>query len=71
MTATIAHSLTTRRVAYASSRRGDLQPTDLTAAGFDRDLHFMLIEISGTTLRFEAVLRNGEVVDAGRIEKKN
>ena len=52
-----------------SVRVGDLQPSSLTAAGFDQDLHFMLIEISGKSMRFESVRRNGEVVDAGHVEQ--
>lgn len=50
-----------------SVRRGDLRQSGRTAAGFDDDLHFMLIEISGDTMRFEAVTRTGAVVDAGQI----
>ena len=50
-------------------RRGDLQPSGRTAAGYDDDLHFMLVEISGDTLRFEAVSRTGAVVDAGQIQR--
>ena len=52
-----------------SVRRGDLQPSGRTAAGFDEDLHFMLVEISGDTMRFEAVTRTGAIVDAGQIKQ--
>jgi predicted phosphodiesterase len=52
-----------------SVRRGDFQPSNVSAAGFDEDLHFMLIEIRGDTMRFEAVTRTGAVVDAGSIEQ--
>ena len=52
-----------------SVRRGDLRPSDRTAAGFDEDLHFMLVEIAGDTMRFEAVARTGAIVDSGRIQQ--
>jgi hypothetical protein len=48
-------------------RIGDIRPTDLTAAGFDQDTHFMLIEIAGDTLYFQVVSRTGQTVDAGRV----
>lgn len=52
-------------------RRGDLRrPSALTAAGFDTDRHFMLVEIDGDRLHFEAVARTGETVDSGVIERR-
>jgi hypothetical protein len=48
-------------------RIGDIRRTELTAAGFDQDTHFMLIEIAGDTLYFQAISRTGQSVDAGRI----
>jgi len=48
-------------------RRGDFQPTTISAAGYDGDLHFMLVEVAGDTMRFEAVSRTGQLVDAGAI----
>ena len=49
-------------------RVGDIRKSDLTAAGFDRDTHFMLIEIAGDTLHFQVISRTGRTVDAGRLE---
>ena len=49
-------------------RVGDLADSTITAAGFDDDTHFLLIEISGDTLHFQAVSRLGRTVDAGRFE---
>ena len=46
-------------------RPGDLRRSAMTAAGFDADYTFMLVEIAGTTMAFEAVSRAGTVVDAG------
>ena len=40
------------------------------AKGYDRDLSFMLVEIAGNTLYFQAINRVGETVDSGKIVKK-
>ena len=48
-------------------RRGDIRPSDLTAAGFDADRSFMLIEVSGKELSFQAISRTGTTVDHGTI----
>jgi hypothetical protein len=53
-----------------SVRVGDLRPSRVTAAGYDRDLSFMLIEIAGDTLYFQAINRVGETIDSGRLTKK-
>ena len=52
-----------------SVRRGDFQPSAISAAGYDRDLHFMLVEIAGDAMRFETISRTGDVVDAGVIRE--
>lgn len=52
-----------------SLRRDDIRPTTLTARGFDTDYHFLLLEIAGDELYFQAVSRAGETVDAGVIRK--
>lgn len=52
-----------------SVRVGDLQPSPIMAKGYDRDLSFMLVEISGDTLYFQSINRQGETVDSGRITK--
>jgi predicted phosphodiesterase len=54
-----------------SLRAGDIRPTDLTDVGFDRDYHFMLIEISGGELYFQAISRTGVTVDAGTVRRKS
>jgi 3',5'-cyclic AMP phosphodiesterase CpdA len=56
--------------ASGSVRVGDLQPAPFHAAGYDRDLSFMLVEIAGDTMYFRAVSRTGETVDGGKIVKK-
>lgn len=52
-----------------SLRRGDLRPDARMAAGFDRDFHFMLVEIAGDQLFFETIARSGAVVDSGSITR--
>lgn len=46
-------------------RRGDIERTDLTAAGFDEDRSFMLVEITGDAMRFQSISRAGRRVDGG------
>jgi predicted phosphodiesterase len=53
-----------------SLRRGDIRPSPLTAAGFDQDYHFMLVEIAGDDLYFQAVSRTGAVVDSGVVHRR-
>jgi hypothetical protein len=48
-------------------RPGDLRPSQLTAAGFDADRSFMLIEVAGKELSFQAISRTGKTVDQGTI----
>jgi hypothetical protein len=50
-------------------RKGDLEPSELTAAGFDQDQAFMLVEISGDDMHFHVVSRAGATVDAGQIRR--
>jgi predicted phosphodiesterase len=56
--------------AAGSLRRGDIRRTALTAAGFDEDFSFMLVEISGDDLYFQAITRTGATVDSGKIERR-
>ncbi len=50
-------------------RKGDLRRSSLTAAGFDQDTHFMLMEISGDTLYFQTISRTGDTVDSGQFDR--
>jgi 3',5'-cyclic AMP phosphodiesterase CpdA len=54
-----------------SVRTGDVQPSPALAKGYDRDLSFMLVEIAGDTMYFQAINRLGETVDSGRIKKRD
>ena len=50
---------------------GDIDKgSDITAKGFDTDRAFMVVEIAGDKMYFNAVSRLGEVVDSGVIERR-
>jgi hypothetical protein len=52
-------------------RRGDLKdPSPLTDRSFDQDMHFMLFEVTGDQMYFQAISRTGETVDSGIIARK-
>lgn len=42
----------------------------ITARGFDRDLSFLVAEIDGDQLFFNAISRTGEVIDSGTIARR-
>jgi predicted phosphodiesterase len=48
-------------------RPGDLRPSQLTAAGFDADRSFMIVDVSGKELSYQAISRTGKTVDQGTI----
>ena len=50
-------------------RNGNLTKTDLTAAGYDQDRAFMLVEIAGDQLYFQTITRTGQTVDSGMIQR--
>jgi len=50
-------------------RRGDVRRSEFKAAAFDQDQSFMLVEISGLDLYFQAISRMGQVVDSGAIRR--
>ena len=56
--------------AAGSLREGDMRPSPITARGYDRDYHFMLMEITGDELYFQAIARSGRTIDAGVIRKE-
>jgi hypothetical protein len=52
-------------------RRGNLDPrSPLTAKGNDQDYSFLVCEVEGDTLHFNAVSRRGLVFDAGTITRR-
>jgi hypothetical protein len=48
-------------------RRGNIRATAQTAAFFDQDQSFMLVEVVGTNLHFQSISRTGKIVDSGVI----
>jgi hypothetical protein len=55
----------------AKLRAGDIEVGPLTAKGFDTDRSFMLVEIDGDALHFQALSRTGRLIDAGTIARQN
>jgi 3',5'-cyclic AMP phosphodiesterase CpdA len=51
-------------------RKGNMEPSDQTAASFDQDQSFMLVEVAGDEMFFESVSRTGRVVDSGLINRQ-
>jgi predicted phosphodiesterase len=52
-----------------SLRKGDYRrPQAFSVTGYDRDFVFMLVEIDGPKLHFQAITRTGQTVDLGVIE---
>jgi len=55
--------------ASGSLRKGNLKKTALTAAGYDQDRTFMLVEIAGDELYFQTISRTGRTIDSGVIQR--
>ena len=51
-------------------RKGDIEPSAATAASFDQDRSFMLVEVSGDELYFQTVSRSDAIVDTGVIRRR-
>ena len=51
-------------------RKGNMRPTAMTAASFDQDQTFMLVDINGNEMRFRTISRTGHVVDSGVIYRR-
>jgi hypothetical protein len=52
-------------------RVGDIDAhSGLTEKSYDRDMHFMLFEVAGDQLYFQAISRTGETIDSGVINRK-
>jgi hypothetical protein len=43
--------------------------SEITARGFDEDLHFILVEITGDEMHFQTISRAGKTVDAGSFKR--
>jgi 3',5'-cyclic AMP phosphodiesterase CpdA len=55
--------------AGGSLRKGAGQTSELTAKEFDADYHFIIVEIAGDALYFQAISRTGETIDAGVVHR--
>jgi len=51
-------------------RTGDIGASTMTAAGFDADRSFMLVEVADKELSFQAISRTGKTVDKGTIRMR-
>jgi predicted phosphodiesterase len=51
-------------------RAGDLRNIGLTAKGYDAGYHFMLMEIIGDKLHFQAIGDTGQTIDSGVIQRR-
>ena len=55
--------------ASGSLRSGNLAPSAITAAGFDTDRSFMMVEITDNDMYFQTISRTGLTVDSGVIHR--
>jgi len=51
-------------------RPGNMAPSDQTAASFDRDQSFMVVEVAGADMFFQTISRTGQTVDSGVIHRQ-
>ncbi len=51
-------------------RKGDVTWSDMTAAAFDQDQAFMLVQVENDTMSFRAISRTGLIVDSGVIHPR-
>jgi 3',5'-cyclic AMP phosphodiesterase CpdA len=51
-------------------RKGNMRPDEETAAYFDQDQSFMLVEIAGDDMFFQVISRTGKTVDSGVIHRQ-
>lgn len=54
----------------AKLREGNVHKSDFTAQAFDTDNSFVLMEIDGDTLYFQAISRTGKTIDSGTVTRK-
>jgi hypothetical protein len=51
-------------------RKGDAKRSPMNAKSFDTDMSFMLVEIDGDRLSFQAISRTGATIDSGTIQRQ-
>lgn len=54
----------------AKLRKGDTRAASIIAARHDRDRSFLLVEIAGDSMFYQAVTRKGRIVDQGAIARR-
>lgn len=54
----------------AKLREGDIRQTSMTDKGFDNDNSYVLVEITGDALHFQALSRTGRRVDSGTLPRQ-
>ena len=55
----------------AKLRKGDINPTGLTAFGYDNGYTFMLVEIVGDELFFQTITDKAQTIDSGVAAPRN
>ncbi len=53
----------------AKLRRGDIERSNLTAKGYDQGYTFMIVEIDGDQMHFQALTDQGRTVDSGVVHR--
>jgi 3',5'-cyclic AMP phosphodiesterase CpdA len=51
-------------------RKGDAKRSAMNAKSFDQDMSFMLAEIAGDQMSFQAISRTGTTIDSGTIQRQ-
>ena len=51
-------------------RKGDAKRSAMNAKSFDQDMTFMLVEVAGNEMSFQAIARTGTTVDSGTIQRQ-
>jgi hypothetical protein len=51
-------------------RKGDAGHSAMNAKSFDQDMSFMLVEVAGDQMSFQAISRTGTTVDSGTIQRQ-
>jgi Calcineurin-like phosphoesterase len=53
----------------AKLREGNITQTELTAKGFDSGYTFMIVEIVGNDMYYQALTDSGKTIDSGRVQR--
>src|SRR5207244_9781098 len=51
-------------------RTNNLRPSAATIKGFDTDRDFLLVEVTGDEMHFQAITRAGQTIDADTLKKQ-